>query len=164
MPETTKTTGFNLEEELGAITKEVLSFFGSRHLTVDPRAEALIGRLYGLKFAIEQAKKAPHLLMKAGALDRESVEDLLAPGQFLVMPPPELDTVLEMHRQAGRACGAQVLADGSVVCWFGDIQEALTAPKWRAWGVHEKPAIFHQSRGGLAVEEATKWLRNSANG
>lgn len=128
------------------------------NLPLYPNEQEILHRL------ILEVLKPPMLVMK-GALNEADLMRLLQPGTGIIrVAAPryetEMDDVLDSYRLAGRLCGVQVIAVDHVVCWTGDIQETLTEPKWKAWGMHSAPAMFHQTYGAEAIEDAAKWLRS----
>lgn len=93
--------------------------------------------------------------------DSVDLKDLLkSVGPIVYVPPTDLDDALHDLRLRDVKCGLQVLAADHIVAWLGDIQKAVNAPTFRAWG-HDLqfPAIFHECRGPDALEQAAKWLR-----
>lgn len=100
----------------------------------------------------------------------EELRDLVRPPpgvhfvtKPVIMPDPEsdLEDVLDSYRLAGKLCGLQVFAVDHVVCWTGDIEDAMHPPV--TFRIRMKPAVtfpmFHDCHGANALEDAAKWLR-----
>lgn len=75
-----------------------------------------------------------------------------------------LHHVLDIYRLEGRACGVQVLAADRVVCWVGNLKQAIRNGMMplQLWYDHTEdsavPPLFHDCRGGNALAVAAKWL------
>lgn len=163
MPETTKFTSSRVEGELDEVLKAAHAMAEEHQLLGSAGYSLLVKQLFNLALTLAHAKH-PAYMIAPEVLYIEGLRGLKMPGSVLYVPPPEMDAVLDMRRQDGRECGLQVLGDGTVVSWFGDIQKTLTEPHWRAWGLHAEPAMLFKTGGENAIEDAAKWLRNSANG